>query len=113
MPHRNTTAAAAAAPRQKRAAKAAKAPRKSRAKAHVPTALERPDGLRPGTKMATMLDMVLTPRGATEAEICNKIGWKKCRVTLQRTAKKAGAELTYEVNEKGEKVWKAAMPAKS
>lgn len=105
MPNRHTTAPT----RQKRAAKPA---RKSRAKPH-PAPNERPDGLRPGSKMATMLDMVLTPRGATEDEICAAIGWKKCRVTLQRTAKKAGAELGSAINDKGDRVWKAVMPAKS
>lgn len=85
-----------------------KAAIKRRRKARAAQAAKaRPDGLRAGSKMATMLDMALRPVGATEAEICTAIGWKKCRVTLGRAAKKAGCELTHEKNEAGEVVWKA------
>jgi len=103
MPHR--TAAAAAAPPRKGTKKP---PPKARPKVHKPTAAERPDGLRPGTKMATMIDMALRPIGATEAQICAAIGWKKCRVTLKRTADKAGYELATSKNDAGETVWKAS-----
>lgn len=73
---------------------------------------ERSDGLRPGSKMAIMIDMALRPQGATEAEICKKIGWKKCRVTLTRTAEKIGAELVHEKGPTGETVYKAVAKGK-
>jgi hypothetical protein len=61
--------------------------------------LDRKDGLRSGSKMAMMIDMVLAPGGATEAEVCKKLGWKACLVTLKRTAEKGGYDLTFKVEE--------------
>jgi len=71
----------------------------------------RPDGLRTGSKEALMLDMVLKPAGATEAAICKKLGWKKCRVTLGRVCDKVSATLTSE-GTGAERVFKATMPPK-
>jgi hypothetical protein len=71
----------------------------------------RPDGLRPGSKMATMFDMVTRPEGATEAQICKAIGWTKCRVTLKRTCDRVGAVLNKsERNAAGEIVYRAIVP---
>lgn len=48
------------------------------------------------TKKEIMLDMVCAPGGATEAEICEAIGWKACLVTLRRSAAAAGVTLRAE-----------------
>jgi hypothetical protein len=48
------------------------------------------------TKNEVMLDMVCRKRGATEAEICEQIGWKACLVTLKRAAEKFRVSLTSE-----------------
>lgn len=109
MPNRHNGAAVAGAA-QKPNEKAAAAKRKRKAKA-AQAARARPDGLRAGSKMATMLDMALRPVGATEAEICAAIGWKHCRVTLTRAAAKANYDLSHERNDEGEKVWKATPKA--
>ncbi len=72
----------------------------------------RPDGLRAGSKQAVMLDMVLAPNGATEAEICKKLGWKKCRVTLKRVCEKVGVTLlTSKVDDKTVFTATRAQPA--
>lgn len=74
---------------------------------------ERPDGLRKGSKMAVMLDMVLRPEGATEAAVCKKLGWKKCRVTLRRVCEKVGAKLAVERPDDGPSVYRATMKKKA
>ena len=110
-----------AAKKRKTASPPAKRPaaRRKRGKGRVtaagrtlgaPDRVARTDGLRPGSKMAIMIDMVLRSQGATESEICKKIGWKKCRVTLKRTAEKIGATLTHEKGPTGEFVYKATVP---
>jgi hypothetical protein len=48
------------------------------------------------TKNEIMLDMICRKRGATEAEICEQIGWKACLVTLKRAAEKFAVKLTSE-----------------
>jgi len=63
----------------------------------------RPDGLRQNSKQSVMLDMVLRPAGATEAEICKKLGWKACLVTLRRTCERVGVELRREPGKDGAK----------
>ena len=98
--------ASARKPAPKAARKAVKRPAPKKAKKSAPAGT-RPDGLREGSKQAVMLDMALRPEGATEAAICKKLGWKKCRVTLKRTADRVGATLTKD--DKG--VWKAVMPS--
>lgn len=74
------------------------------------TAAARTDGLRPGSKQAIMLDLALRDEGATELAICQKLGWKKCRVTLKRVAEKVGARLEQKKNVAGDVVWFATMP---
>lgn len=74
---------ATVAPKAKRAAKAAS------------------DAPKAPTKRETMLVMVRRPEGATEAEICETIGWKACLVTLRRAAVAAGLTLRSEKQEKG------------
>lgn len=94
---------------------ARKAPKRSPARGGTtaPAHGTRPDGLRPGSKMATMLDMALRPEGATEAQICKALGWKKCRVTLKRTCEKVGATLNQSrPDPEGPLVYKAVMPSK-
>lgn len=69
----------------------------------------RPDGLRAGSKMATMVDMVQRVSGATEPEICERIGWKACMVTLRRACESAGLRLEAQGEKRKEKtVWKAS-----
>lgn len=106
-------AAKKAAPRKpaKKAVGAKKAPagKKPPAKA-AKRVSARPDGLREGSKQAIMLDMALRDSGATEADICKKLGWKKCRVTLRRVAEKVGAKIEAKKNVKGETVYFATLP---
>ena len=121
MPNRNNASSEAAAPpkngpsRKGRAPAARKASKRSPARSGTtaPAHGTRPDGLRPGSKMATMLDMALRPEGATEAQICKVLGWKKCRVTLKRTCQKVGAVLDHSKRTAdGEIIYKAVMPGK-
>lgn len=71
----------------------------------------RPDGLRVGSKQSMMLDMALRKNGATEAEICEELGWRACLVTLRRTCEKVGASLTREPGKDGAKSrYYAKMP---
>lgn len=97
---------------QKPAAKppaAAKAPKATT----TPAPGARADGLRAGSKQAVLLDLMLRPQGVTEAEACKELGWKKCRVTMKRTAEKAGASLTTDKAGDGVTVFKATMPKKA
>ena len=59
---------------------------------------------------AIMLGMVMTESGATEAEICQRIGWKACSVTLKRACVKAGLTLSL-VKVPGERSRYVARPA--
>src|SRR5512146_1321619 len=55
----------------------------------------RPDGLREGSQQAKLLDAAVAAgaEGATEAELCKKLGgWKKCASTLRRVCEKVGAK---------------------
>lgn len=113
---KKTSSKAKAAPKAKAPAKKATAkkpaakvdPKPETTKTPAPGA--RPDGLRPDSKQAVMLDLALAEGGATEKAICEKLGWKKCRVTLKRVADKVGATLTQSKNAAGETVWQATMP---
>lgn len=101
------------------AAKRAKAPvsAKPRGKGKAPAAPKNAqagsaDGSvmpRPGSKNEIMFNMVRAPQGATEAAICKELGWVRCRVTLNRVCKKAGATLTSE-GTGAERVYRATMP---
>lgn len=74
-------------------------------------ALSKPNGMpRAGSKNAIMLSMVTTEAGATEAEICERIGWKACSVTLKRACVKAGLTLSL-VKVPGERGRYVARPA--
>lgn len=53
----------------------------------------RPDGLREGTALALMVDLVLRPGGATMAELLEATGWKQCRPMLVKACQKAGVKL--------------------
>lgn len=65
---------------------------------------------RPGSKNEIMFRMVTAPQGATEDAICKELGWVRCRVTLGRVCKKAGATLKSE-GTGSERVYRATMPA--
>src|SRR4051812_10421657 len=52
-------------------------PKPSAKKAKPVTAL-RPDGLREGSAGARLVDFVCRKQGATNAELCEMIGWKQC-----------------------------------
>lgn len=96
----------------KPAAKPPAAPKKAKAP-EAPAAGTRPDGLREGSMQAKMLDMVLASTGATEKEICEELGWKKCRTTLNRVAEKVGATLAKSKEEgRDGTVYRATLPAK-
>jgi hypothetical protein len=73
----------------------------------------RKDGLRYGSKESTMIDMV-TAGWVTEAEVCAKLGWKACMVTLRRACDKVGMELVRRKNPDGGKSqYRAATPKAS
>lgn len=55
-----------------------------------------PSAERAPTKRQVLLDLVLAPAGATEAELCAAVGWKACMVTLRRAASAAGVTLRGE-----------------
>lgn len=93
--------------------KTARASARKTTKATTKTAkatAERRDGLRAGSKQAMMVDIAFRKGGATEAEICAKLGWKKCRVTLKRVCDRIGAVLSTSKNAAGVTVYHAAMP---
>jgi hypothetical protein len=72
-----------------KAAKAKKAPAKPE------KAGDRSDGLKPGSKLAKMLDAAVAAGkdGITEEALCKKIGgWKACAVTLRRVCERVGAK---------------------
>ncbi len=94
--------------RNAKTAKVAKAKATTNARTPVKDGA-RLDGLRPDSKQSIMLDLALRDEGATEQAICQKLGWKKCRVTLKRVCDKVGAKLRSEKNVKGETVWFATM----
>lgn len=106
-----TTAPKKAAPKKaaRAAKKAAKPTAKAAAKKTSKVAGERPDGLRPGSKQAMMVDMVLRKEGATEAAICAKLAWKKCRVTLKRVCDRIGAVLSTSKDDDGKTVYRATL----
>lgn len=74
----------------------------------------RADGLKPGSKQAMLLDLVLQPGpGKTEEELCKALDWKKCRVTLTRVCERVGAKLDKSAkNDAGVTLFKATMPGK-
>lgn len=110
-PVKTTAAKAPKTTARKPAAKRAGKPPAAVDNARTPAGA-RPDGLRAGSKQAVMLDMVLAPNGATEAEICKKLGWKKCRVTLKRVCEKVGVTLlTSKVDDKTVFTATRAQPA--
>jgi hypothetical protein len=102
----------------KKAARKAPAASKAKAATSKPSATKnaqaagsgREDGLRPNSKQAVMLDLVLRPEGATEKVICKKLGWKKCRVTLKRVCDKVGATLVGEKTDDEGTVYRATLP---
>ncbi len=105
-----TKTAKKAATKTAKKAAGKKAPKTPAAPKAAPAASAgRLDGLRTGSKQAQMLDMVLDPTGATEAEICRALGWKKCRVTLKRVCEKVGATLVATKND-GTTVFTATLP---
>lgn len=108
-PAKKGAAAPVAAPQKRKTAKPAATLRKAqRSPSRAP--LGRVDGLRENTKQAVMLDMALRDEGASEAAICKKLGWKKCRVTLKRVCEKVGAKLVSRKNVKNETIFFATMP---
>lgn len=64
--------------------KATKAPKETKA---------RPDGLRPGTGLAILVDTVCRSKGATNAELCEAVGWKQCLPMMRKACDKAGVKL--------------------
>ncbi len=71
-----------------------------------PTKAEKKDVAPRGkTKNEIMIEMVMAEGGATEAEICEAIGWKACLVTLRRACQKAGVTLRGEREGRGQSRW--------
>lgn len=90
-----------AAPVTVKPAKAAKAPKAP--KAEKPAKAPAGDKSLPkaGSKNEVMLSMASAKGGATEAEICEALGWKACLVTLRRVCEKAGYTLRTEKQKGG------------
>jgi hypothetical protein len=88
----------------KRANAAAKAAGKGKPEpkaAKAKPATERADGLRPGSKMATAVDMVLRKQGATCPEIAEALGWAVLNAaTLKRFAAASKVKLREDDSEK-------------
>ena len=109
---------AAKAAEQEAAAKAtekrqAKAERKASAKAERKAALgeTRPDGLKPGTAAAKMVDAVLKPEGATYQELLDVTGWAHCRPALVSACERAGVTLRLDREQKPSRYYGARLPA--
>jgi hypothetical protein len=85
-PAKGRKAAAEKAPKAEKPAKAPKAPKAATA----------PAGDKGPTKREIMLSMASRKEGATEAEICEAIGWKACLVTLRRVCEAEGYDLRTE-----------------
>lgn len=80
---------------EKRRARKISVPATVRARKHAPT-VERADGLRPGTKLAKLLDAAVGAgeAGTTEKDLCKKLGgWKSCASTLGRVCARVGATI--------------------
>lgn len=80
----------------KSAKKAETTPAKKRASANARTPVDaRKDGLREGSKQAKLIDAALAAgkKGIAEADLCKKLGWKRCAVTLRRVCARVGARI--------------------
>ena len=88
----------AAAAKAKPQAKPKPAPKAAAKKAKPVTAL-RPDGLREGSAGAKLVDFVCRKQGATNAELCEFIGWKQCLPFLRKSCDQAGVKLRVEKKE--------------
>jgi hypothetical protein len=53
----------------------------------------RPDGLKVGSPAALLVDMVLRPKGASNLELCEAVGWAQCLPYMKKQAEKAGVEV--------------------
>lgn len=85
------------------APKAPGKPAKAPAKAKKATTAE---GIRPDSKLGTIAAMLA--KGATEIEMCEKLGWKRCMVTARRVAERLGKNLVGEKTKEGPTRWKLA-----
>lgn len=68
---------------------------KTKSKARTPVGSAKSE-LREGSKQAKLYEAALAAgsKGATEADLCRKLGWKKCAVTLRRVCERMGATVT-------------------
>ena len=92
-------AAAASQPRKATPAKTAKAPKAAKAKA---------EGVREGSKTATILELLRQPGGASLAKLMKASGWQKhsIRGLLSGTVgKKMGLTVTSSKGEDGERIY--------
>lgn len=88
---------AAAAPKQEAKVKPVKAAKTAPAATPKAAAtVKAAPADKPKSKREIMLDLVCRKDGATEAEICEQIGWKACLVTLRRASVAAGINLRAE-----------------
>lgn len=56
----------------------------------------RPDGLRVGSGLATLVDTVCRPEGATNTELCEAVGWAQCLPAMRKACDKAGVTVRTE-----------------
>jgi hypothetical protein len=80
-----------------------KAPAKAaQAKAPVKTSNNKPvreyraDGLAKDSAAALLVDTVCRPKGATNAELCETVGWAQCMPYVKSSAAKAGVVIRTE-----------------
>lgn len=66
-------------------------------------------GFRTGSKQAVLLSMAVAG-WTTEAAICKKLGWKRCRTTLARVVERAGLELERRPVQGGKSEYRAVEP---
>jgi hypothetical protein len=53
----------------------------------------RPDGLAKGLAAALLVDTICRPKGATNQELCETVGWAQCMPYVKSSAAKAGVTI--------------------
>jgi len=81
---------------KKAPAKAATAKAAVKTSNNKPVREYRPDGLAKGSAAALLVDTVCRPKGATNQELCEAVGWAQCMPYVKSSAEKAGVTITTE-----------------
>jgi hypothetical protein len=80
-------------------AKAATAKAPAKVSSNKPVREYRPDGLAKGSAAALLVDTVCRPKGATNQELCEAVGWAQCMPYVKSSAAKAGVTIRTEKRE--------------